>query len=70
MSAPYLISKAIDPIFAMSVGTLAAVVRINREEKEKGFTTDQTIASLKRRTGALFAEGKEEGKQIVGEKAR
>ncbi|CZT19721.1 uncharacterized protein RCC_05575 [Ramularia collo-cygni] len=69
MSAVYLISKAVDPIFAMSIGTLAAAVRINREEKEKGFTTDQTIASLKRRTAALFGEAKQEGKQVV-EKAR
>ncbi|EME48133.1 hypothetical protein DOTSEDRAFT_42397 [Dothistroma septosporum NZE10] len=54
MSSPYLISRIIDPIFAVSVGITAAVVRIHREEKEKGRTTDQTIDSLKRRTAALF----------------
>lgn len=48
---------------------MAAVVRINREEKEKGYSTDQTIASLKRRTKALFEDTKEESKQVV-EKAR
>jgi cell division protein FtsB len=63
------LSRAIDPIFAVSVGALAAVVRINREEKEKGRSTDQTIASLKRRTMALFQETKDDTKQVV-EKAR
>ncbi|KAK6437437.1 hypothetical protein LTR95_006366 [Oleoguttula sp. CCFEE 5521] len=49
MAAPYLISKSIDPIFAMSVGLAAAYVRINREEKEKGKTTQQSVDSLRRR---------------------
>ncbi|OQN99621.1 hypothetical protein B0A48_14763 [Cryoendolithus antarcticus] len=49
MSAPYLISKSIDPIFAMSVGLAAAYVRINREEKEKGKTTQQSVDSLRLR---------------------
>ncbi|KAK4631826.1 hypothetical protein CLAFUW4_03323 [Fulvia fulva] len=54
MSAPYLISRVIDPIFAVSVGIIAAVVRINREEKEKGRTTEQTIESLRRRITMVF----------------
>ncbi|KAF7192969.1 hypothetical protein HII31_05700 [Pseudocercospora fuligena] len=54
MSTPYLISKAIDPIFAVTVGITAAAVRINREEKEKGRSTEDTIDALKRRTGMLF----------------
>ncbi|KXL46858.1 hypothetical protein M433DRAFT_116685 [Acidomyces richmondensis BFW] len=54
MSAPHLISKTIDPIFAISIGLAAAVVRINREEKEKGKTTQQTMDSLKKRVNMLF----------------
>lgn len=54
MSAPHLISKTIDPIFAVGVGLAAAVVRINREEKEKGKTAQQTMDSLKKRVSMLF----------------
>lgn len=42
-----------DPIFALSIGFTAAAVRINREEKEKGRTTEQTLEALKRRTSRL-----------------
>ncbi|KAG9671818.1 hypothetical protein KCU87_g6163, partial [Aureobasidium melanogenum] len=54
MAAPryaYIISKNLDPVFALFIGGSAAVVRINRDEKEKGKTTQQTIESLKRRIG-------------------
>jgi len=44
MPAPtYIISRVADPIFAMFIGLGAAAGRINREQKEKGKTTDQTI---------------------------
>ena len=46
--------RLIDPIFAVSIGVTAAVVRINREEKEKGRTTEQSIEALKRRTRLVF----------------
>lgn len=42
-----------DPIFALSIGFTAAAVRINREEKEKGRSTEQTLEALKRRTSRL-----------------
>lgn len=42
-----------DPIFALSIGFTAAAVKINREEKEKGRTTEQTMEALKRRTSRL-----------------
>ncbi|KAF2767531.1 hypothetical protein EJ03DRAFT_353018 [Teratosphaeria nubilosa] len=58
MSAPYLISRSIDPFFAMSVGVMAAVVRINREEKEKGRSTAETIGSLRRRVGMVWGKMK------------
>ena len=41
--------RGIDPIFAISIGIAAAAVRINREEKEKGKSTPETIESFKRR---------------------
>lgn len=43
-----------DPIFALSIGFTAAAVRINREEKEKGRSTEQTLEALKRRTSRLI----------------
>ncbi|KAF2633454.1 hypothetical protein BU25DRAFT_405348 [Macroventuria anomochaeta] len=45
----YIISKALDPLFAISIGLAAAVTRINREEKEKGRSTQETIDVFKRR---------------------
>ncbi|KIW13654.1 hypothetical protein PV08_08845 [Exophiala spinifera] len=35
IAQPWLISKFIDPIFAVGVGLSAAYVRIQREEREK-----------------------------------
>lgn len=44
MPAPtYIISRVADPIFAVFIGLSAAATRINREEKAKGKTTDETI---------------------------
>ncbi|PQE33771.1 non-classical export 1 protein [Rutstroemia sp. NJR-2017a WRK4] len=52
MPAPaYLISKVSDPLFAVFIGIGAAVTRINREEKEQGRTTKQTVDSGLRRIG-------------------
>jgi len=49
MPAPtYIISRALDPIFAISIGLAAAATRINREEKEKGKATSETLESAKR----------------------
>jgi hypothetical protein len=46
MPAPtYLISKVADPVFAVFIGMSAAVMRINREEKEAGRSTKETINS-------------------------
>jgi hypothetical protein len=44
----YIISRVADPIFAIFIGVGAAATRINREEKEKGRTTQQTLESAKR----------------------
>ncbi|KAH8657011.1 hypothetical protein BGZ60DRAFT_384118 [Tricladium varicosporioides] len=44
MPAPsHIISKIGDPIFAVFIGLSAAATRINREEKELGRSTQQTI---------------------------
>ncbi|KAI1210369.1 uncharacterized protein F4807DRAFT_459744 [Annulohypoxylon truncatum] len=50
----YIISRVADPIFAMVIGLGAAATRINREGKEKGRTTQQTIAAGKRRVSNIF----------------
>lgn len=42
-SPAYLISKTGDPIFAVLIGFAAAATRINREEKELGHSTQQSI---------------------------
>ncbi|KAK3055047.1 hypothetical protein LTR09_004207 [Extremus antarcticus] len=65
MSAKYIISRGIDPIFAITVGIVAAGVRINREEKEKGRTTDQTLESFKRRWAMVFEKS---GSAVGGRK--
>ena len=43
-----------DPIFAVSVGITAAAVRINREEKEKGKSFEESKASLERRAALAW----------------
>ena len=39
----HLISKIGDPLFAVFIGLSAAVTRINREEKELGHSTKETL---------------------------
>jgi hypothetical protein len=54
--------RTLDPIFAVSAGVAAAVVRINREEKEKGKSFEESKASLGRRAALAWKEvmGEEE----------
>lgn len=40
-----------DPVFAVVIGIGAAVTRINREEKEKGKTTNETMETALRYVG-------------------
>ncbi|CAM1503980.1 Fc.00g015710.m01.CDS01 [Cosmosporella sp. VM-42] len=47
----YIISRVADPIFAVFIGLSAAATRINREEKAKGHTTNQTLEAGFRRLG-------------------
>ncbi|KAK5703031.1 hypothetical protein LTR97_003977 [Elasticomyces elasticus] len=54
MSAPYLIGRVIDPLYAVFIGAGAAAVRIRREEKEKGRDVSQSVESLKERMNILF----------------
>lgn len=49
--ATYLISKTLDPVFALFIGLSAAATRISREEKELGRTSEQTLEAFKRRVG-------------------
>lgn len=41
--AAYIISRSLDPIFALFIGVGAATMRINREEKELGRSTKETL---------------------------
>lgn len=47
----YIISRVADPIFAVVIGLSAAALRINREEKDKGRSTQETIEAARRRLG-------------------
>lgn len=52
MAGPvYIISRVADPIFAVFIGVSAAALRINREEKEKGRTTQDVIEAARRYVG-------------------
>jgi hypothetical protein len=46
IAQPWLISKMVDPIFAMGVGFSAAALRIRREEKEKYPEDDNNWGAL------------------------
>ncbi|KAM4059116.1 non-classical export protein 1 domain-containing protein [Hirsutella rhossiliensis] len=55
MPAPtYIISRVADPIFAVFIGVSAAVTRINREQKSKGKTANETIEAGLRYGGQTF----------------
>jgi hypothetical protein len=45
----YAMNRRLDPVFAISIGLAAAFTRINREEKEKGRSTQQSVDVFKRR---------------------
>ncbi|OAL01760.1 hypothetical protein IQ06DRAFT_219470 [Phaeosphaeriaceae sp. SRC1lsM3a] len=63
MSYQYIISKSLDPIFAISIGLAAAATRINREEKEKGRSTAQSMDILKRRWNLAW-QGEAQDKKL------
>lgn len=44
----YIISRVADPVFALVIGLGAAVTRVNREEKEKGRATHETLDTVKK----------------------
>jgi hypothetical protein len=57
LQSPELIhnhNRRLDPIFAITIGLSAAAIRINREEKAKGFTQQQTMDTLDRRVGIAW----------------
>ncbi|TVY38698.1 hypothetical protein LSUB1_G002530 [Lachnellula subtilissima] len=47
----HIISRTLDPIFAIFVGLGAATTRINREEKEAGRSTKETVDNGLRQGG-------------------
>ncbi|TVY55244.1 hypothetical protein LCER1_G001617 [Lachnellula cervina] len=60
----HIISRSLDPLFALAIGLGAAATRINREEKEAGRSTKETVHNGLRRIGfsrtgaAAVGEGK------------
>lgn len=56
MAYKYIIAKRIDPIFAITIGLAAAGTRINREEKEKGRSTQESVEVFRRRVGIAWGE--------------
>ncbi|KAK3314989.1 hypothetical protein B0H66DRAFT_329549 [Apodospora peruviana] len=44
----YIISRVADPIFGIFIGVSAAAMRINREQKTLGKTTQETIDTARR----------------------
>lgn len=59
----YLISKIGDPLFALFIGTSAAVTRVRREEREAGHSSQQTVKALNRYVLQEFLAGM--GENIV-----
>ncbi|KAL1985545.1 hypothetical protein VTN96DRAFT_7765 [Rasamsonia emersonii] len=45
-AAPYLISKIGDPIFAVTIGAVSAVVRIRREQREQAVQAGRDEKSI------------------------
>ena len=43
-----------DPVYALAIGAGAAVVRIRREEKEKGRSAQDTMDNLRRRVDIVL----------------
>ena len=60
----HLISRIGDPLFAIFIGVGAAATRINREEKEAGRSTGQTVESGLRRIGLGGWRGGKDGKGV------
>ncbi|RMZ67083.1 non-classical export 1 [Pyrenophora seminiperda CCB06] len=62
MVVQYIISKRLDPLFAISIGLAAALTRIKREEKEKGRNMAESMEVFRRRVG--LAWGRWEGREL------
>ncbi|KAF1961421.1 hypothetical protein CC80DRAFT_237295 [Byssothecium circinans] len=55
MAYQHIISKRLDPLFALTIGLSAALTRINREEQDKGRSAADTVDVLRRRLGIWWA---------------
>jgi hypothetical protein len=49
--------RRLDPLFAITIGLAAAVTRIQREEKEQGRGTAETVDVFKRRFNIWWESG-------------
>lgn len=57
--------RRLDPLFAISIGLMAAATRIRREELEKGRDVGQSVEVLRRRVGIWWAGEGVEGEERV-----
>lgn len=53
--ADYLLYRQLDPLFAITIGASAVVLRVRREEVDKGQSVRQTVDTLRRRVGIATA---------------
>jgi len=53
----YILSKRLDPVFAITMGTIAAGLRIRRDEEEHGRPAQQAFDTLKRRIALAWNSG-------------
>jgi hypothetical protein len=56
--------RRLDPVFAISIGLAAAFTRINREEKEKGRSTQESLDVFRRRWGLAWQSKEGEGNKV------
>jgi hypothetical protein len=59
-----IFARRLDPVFAISIGLAAAFTRINREEKEKGRSTQESLDVFRRRWDLAWAS--KEGEKGTG----
>lgn len=60
MAYQYIISKRLDPLFAIGIGAAAALARIGREEREKGRQSwGESYGVFRRRVERAWEKGGE-----------
>jgi hypothetical protein len=68
-NAANCVYRYLDPLFAIAIGISAASVRIRREEKEQGRSTEEIITTFRQRALYSFGLEKEQAAKVDGGKA-